>query len=172
MALPAAAVAQPDPTEGRFALRSMTRLRRGLETSHRLAEVIARGEAAGAAADQQHAAQLPQVAAQGGYAADQSRSGVRGACCSNNQLRLIYPDLPDNFRTRLDVQWPLYTGGRLAALERGARTEAAVLVERARRGPRRPAPRDYPCALGSADGGTETVRVVDESLARTRRASC
>ena len=31
--------------------------------------------------------------------------------------------MPDNFRTRLDLQWLIYTGGRLDALERAARAE-------------------------------------------------
>src|SRR5205814_9904589 len=42
---------------------------------------------------------------------------------------------PDNLRTRLDLQWPVYTGGRLDALERAARAEAAASaadVEQAR----------------------------------------
>ena len=38
-------------------------------------------------------------------------------------LRIIYPDIPDNVRARLDLQWPIYTGGRTGALERAARAE-------------------------------------------------
>jgi len=37
---------------------------------------------------------------------------------------VLYPDVPDNYRTRLDLQWPIYTGGRLDALERAAHAEA------------------------------------------------
>jgi outer membrane protein TolC len=37
--------------------------------------------------------------------------------------RLIYPDIPDNYRARLDVQWPIYTAGRVDALERAAHAE-------------------------------------------------
>src|SRR5690606_11722577 len=40
--------------------------------------------------------------------------------------RVLYPDVPDNYRTRLDLQWPIYTGGRADALERAARAEAAA----------------------------------------------
>jgi outer membrane protein TolC len=36
---------------------------------------------------------------------------------------VISPDVPDNLRARLDLQWPIYTGGRLEALERAARAE-------------------------------------------------
>ena len=44
---------------------------------------------------------------------------------------LVYPDVPNNYTTRLDLQWPIYTGGRTDALERAARAEAeAVGAER------------------------------------------
>ncbi len=165
IALPAAAVAQPEPT-GAVSLTLDDAIRRGLESSHRLAEAIARGEAAGAAADQQRAAQLPQVAAQGGYARTNHVQEF-GVLLPNNQMRVIYPDLPNNFRTRLDVQWPLYTGGRLAAVEHAARTEAAALtieLDAARADLRLEVTRAYWNLLTAV----ETVRVVDESLARTR----
>ena len=167
IALPAAAVAQPEPTgAAAVSLTLDDAIRRGLETSHRLAEAIARGEAAGAAADQRHAAQLPQVAAQAGYART-NHVPEFGVLLPNNQLRLIYPDIPDNYHTRLDVQWPLYTGGRLAAFERAARTEAAALsneLDAARADLRLEVTRVYWTLLTA----TETVRVVDESLVRTR----
>ena len=156
IALPAAAVAQPEPA-GAVSLTLDDAIRRGLETSHRLAEAIARGEAAGAAADQRHAAQLPQVAAQAGYTRTNHVQEF-GVLLPNNQLRIIYPDLPDNFRTRLDVQWPLYTGGRLAAFERAARTEAAALsneLDAARADLRLEVTRAY---WSSADGGRNRAR--------------
>jgi HAE1 family hydrophobic/amphiphilic exporter-1 len=40
---------------------------------------------------------------------------------------VLYPDVPDNWRTRLDLQWPIYTSGRLDALERAARAEASAV---------------------------------------------
>jgi outer membrane protein TolC len=40
--------------------------------------------------------------------------------------RVLYPDAPDNYRTRLDAQWPIYNGGRTDALERAARAEASA----------------------------------------------
>ena len=39
-------------------------------------------------------------------------------------VRVIYPDIPDNVRSRIDLQWPIYTGGRLKALTRAAGAEA------------------------------------------------
>ena len=44
---------------------------------------------------------------------------------------LVYPDVPNNYTTRLEMRWPIYTGGRTDALERAARAEAeAVGAER------------------------------------------
>jgi outer membrane protein len=98
---------------------------RGLETSHRIGEAVARGEAAEAAAGQRHAALMPQIAAQAGYTRT-NHVDTFGVLLPNNQLRVIYPDIPDNYRSRLDVQWPVYTAGRLDALERAARIEATA----------------------------------------------
>lgn len=103
-------------------------VRRGLETSHRLAEAIALSEAAGAGVGQRHAAALPQVQGQGGYTRTNHVEPF-GILMPNNQLRVIYPDIPDNFRARLDLQWPIYTGGRVEALERLARIEADASVD-------------------------------------------
>jgi outer membrane protein TolC len=44
-------------------------------------------------------------------------------------LRLIYPDIPDNYRSRIDLQWPIYTGGRALALTEAAAAEADALVQ-------------------------------------------
>jgi len=44
-------------------------------------------------------------------------------------LKIIYPDVPDNYRTRLDLQWPIYTGGRYEALERAARADSQASSE-------------------------------------------
>jgi len=35
--------------------------------------------------------------------------------------------VPDNYHTRLDLQWPIYTGGRTDALERAARAERSAI---------------------------------------------
>src|SRR4029079_7310442 len=91
-------------------------VRRGLETSHRLAEAAARADMSGGGVAQQRAAALPQISAQAGYSRTNHVEAF-GVLLPDNQLRIIYPDIPDNYRTRLDLQWPIYTGGRLDALE-------------------------------------------------------
>ena len=80
------------------------------------------GAAAAAVVEERHAPQLPQVAGVGGYTRT-NHVDEFGVLLPNNQLRIIYPDVPDNYRARLDVQWPLYTGGRLQAAETAARRE-------------------------------------------------
>jgi outer membrane protein len=165
IALPFPAWSQTNPGDGPMALTLDEALRRGIESSHRLAEATARGEAAEAVADQHHAAALPQIAALAGYTRTNhvQEFGIPGA---NNSLHVIYPDVPDNYRTRLDAQWPLYTGGRLSALERAARSEAAASssdVDVARADLRLDITRAYWSLLMA----NETVRVVAESLERT-----
>jgi outer membrane protein TolC len=39
---------------------------------------------------------------------------------------VLYPDVPDNYHSRLDLQWPIYTGGQTNALERAAQADAAA----------------------------------------------
>lgn len=96
---------------------------RGLETSHRLAELRARGAGAAAVASGRDAASKPLVALQAGYTrtshVPEYSLPVPGA-----PPRVIYPDVPDNFRARIDLQWPIFTAGRLDALARAARAEA------------------------------------------------
>jgi len=98
---------------------------RGLAESHRIAEAVARGEAALAAVDQQKAAGLPQLAVLAGYTRTNHVDAFT-ILAPPHGLFTIYPDIPDNWRTRLDLQWPIYTAGRLDALEQAARAEAAA----------------------------------------------
>lgn len=138
---------------------------RGLVESHRIAEAMARGEAALAAVRQQRAAALPQIAALAGYTRTNHVDEFRILTPASG-LFTIYPDIPDNWRTRLDLQWPLYTAGRLDALERAARAEAAAVaseIEQARADLRLEIKRTY-WALVTA---REAMAVVQASLDQT-----
>ncbi len=137
---------------------------RGLAASHRLAEAIARGDAAEAVAAEQRAAALPQIAAQAGFTRTNHVESF-GVALPNRPPQIIYPDVPNNYRSRLDLQWPIYTGGRVDALARAARGEAAAAVqdvEVARADLRLEIARAY-WALVTA---TESQHVVDQSVAR------
>jgi outer membrane protein TolC len=95
---------------------------RGLEHSGRIAEMQARLDAASAVESGRQAADRPLLALQGGYTrtnhVDEFVIAVPGSA-----PRALYPDVPDNYRARLDLNWPIYTAGRTDALERAARAE-------------------------------------------------
>jgi len=97
---------------------------RGLDASHRVAEIEARQEAARAVEDQRKAASLPQIALQAGYSRTNhvDEFGIPGGL-------VIYPDIPDNIRSRVDLQWPIYTGGRTSALTRAAAAETNAVAQ-------------------------------------------
>jgi outer membrane protein TolC len=98
---------------------------RAVGASHRLAEARARAATAEAAVAVREAADRPIVGLGAGYTrtnhvTEFSFPGPTGV------PRVLYPDAPNNYRTRLDLQWPIYNGGRSDALERAARAEASA----------------------------------------------
>jgi outer membrane protein len=98
---------------------------RAREASHRLAEARARESVAQATVAVREAADRPTVMALAGYSRTNhvlefTVPGPLGA------PRVLYPDVPDNYHSRLELQWPIYNGGRTDALERAARAEAAA----------------------------------------------
>lgn len=101
---------------------------RALEQSGRLAEIDARRAVAEAAEAGTVAARLPQISLLGGYSRT-NHVDVFGIATPGQPLRVIYPDVPDNVRTRVDLQWPIYSGGRTGAVERAARAEKNALGE-------------------------------------------
>jgi outer membrane protein len=98
---------------------------RAVAASHRLAEARSREAAAAAVAASRGAGRQPTVSASAGYTRTNhvTEFVVPGP---TGIPRVLYPDVPDNYRTRLDLQWPIYSGGRVDALERAARAEAAA----------------------------------------------
>lgn len=97
-------------------------LQRGQRESLRVAEMQARVDAATAVEAGREAADRPLLAALGGYTRTNHVDEFLIAAPAQ-PLRVLYPDVPDNFRTRLDLQWPIYSGGRADALVRAARAE-------------------------------------------------
>lgn len=115
---PAAGSTPPAPL--RLALPDV--IDRALRTSHRIGEVEAREDAARAVVAATSAADMPLMSLLGGYMrtnhVDEFAIAIPGT-----PPRVIYPDVPDNWRVRLDLQWPVYTGGRVGALERASRAD-------------------------------------------------
>jgi outer membrane protein TolC len=123
------AAASPDVSAQDAAIRLTLdeAIARGIANSQRIAELQAREEAAGAVAAGRRAAGLPSVALVGGYTRT-NHVDEFGVVQPGQSLRIIYPDVPDNYRARLDLQWPIYTGGRAEALERAALAERSAAV--------------------------------------------
>jgi outer membrane protein len=133
---------------------------RALARSARLAEAEARE----AAARSRQAAERPLVSVSGGYTRT-NHVDEFGVPQPNGTLRVIYPDIPDNFFTRGSLQWPIYTGGRSDALIRAAAAEARAAgadLAAARADLRLEVTRAY-WALVTA---SESVRVLQEGVAR------
>jgi outer membrane protein len=94
-------------------------IRRGLDTSHRLAEISAHHEAAEAIELQRKADSLPHSRLDTGYMRTNHVDVFRGFGGA-----VVWPDVPDNYHSRVDFEWPIFTGGRLPAMERAAAAEA------------------------------------------------
>src|SRR4051794_35837130 len=76
---------------------------RGLANSQRLAELEARSAAAAASEQGRAAARLPLLSAIGGYT--RTNHVTAFSLPAPGVPTVIYPDVPDNYHTRLDVQW-------------------------------------------------------------------
>ena len=97
---------------------------RALEASHRLAVARARENVALAVVASREAARRPTVSASAGYT--RTNHVIEFTVPGPEGPRVLYPDVPDNYRSRLDLQWPIYNGGRTDALEAAARAEASA----------------------------------------------
>ena len=98
-------------------------LSKAVEASHRLAEARAREMAAQAGVAIREAAERPLITASAGFTRTNHvlEFGIPGP---TGIPTVIYPDVPNNYQSRLELRWPIYTGGRTDALERAARAEA------------------------------------------------
>lgn len=100
---------------------------RAREASHRLAEARARESVAQATVAVRESADQPLVTAITGYT--RTNHVLEFTVPGPGPLglpRVLYPDVPNNYQSRLDLQWPIYNGGRTDALERAARADAAA----------------------------------------------
>jgi len=137
---------------------------RGFETSHRLAEIRAREQGAQAAVRGAHVADKPMVSATAGYMRTNHVPEFGFLQPSGNRL-VVYPDIPDNVVTRVAFQWPIYTSGRVGAMERAASAEAQAIaadIETARADLRLEIVRAY-WAVATA---REAVKVLEEAATR------
>ena len=123
MALATGAAAQPQA----MPLTLEEAIAQGIANSQRLAELQARGEAAEFAIAGRRAADMPSIALLGGYTRTNHVEEFSVPTTIGRPPQVLYPDVPDNYHSRLDLQWPIYTGGRTDALERAARAERSAI---------------------------------------------
>lgn len=146
--------------EGPLRLTLEDAIARAEQNSLRVAELQARVDVATAVEAGREAASRPALAVLGGYT---RTNHVDEYTLPLQPFNPLYPDVPDNYRTRADLQWPIYTGGRLEALGRAAGAErdaAGFDVSTARLDARLEAARSF-WALVTA---TQTEAVVQRAL--------
>lgn len=138
---------------------------RGLSSSPRVHEARARTAAAAAARDVRKSLSGPTVSVTSGYVRT-NHVDEFSVPQPGGGSRVIFPDIPNNWRVRTDVVFPLWTAGRTAALVDAATAELAAA--------------EADEAVVEADVALEiavtywqvvtaraTVGVLDESLTRT-----
>ena len=146
---------------------------RATAASHRLAAMREQTGAAAAVVDQRAAARKPTVAAQASYQRTNHVDPLR-VFTPGEGLQVLYPDVPDNYLTRVELQWPIYSGGRFEALERAAQAEATASgkdLEAARADLKLEVTRAYWALVTAREAArvlTEGVRRVDAQLADVR----
>ena len=106
--------AQPSPMR----LTLDQALTKAVEASHRLGEARARQAGAEATVVVRRKADDPTATASAGYTST-NHVDEFGIPQPNGALRVIYPDIPDNYRTRVELVWPVYTAGRVDAPGQG-----------------------------------------------------
>jgi outer membrane protein TolC len=156
------AVTRAAAQDGPLRLTLEEAMARAADNSFRVAELQARVEVAAAVEAGRGAASRPAVAILGGYTRT-NHVDEYTLTLPNQPVRALYPDAPNNYRARMDLQWPIYSGGRQEALGRaaGAEREAAGFdVAAARLDARLEAARAF-WALVTA---TQTERVVQRAL--------
>jgi outer membrane protein TolC len=159
-------IAVPNAAQAQSPIRlSLTdAITRGFANSHRLAEARAREDGAKAAATSADLADKPTFNADAGYSRTNHVLNF-GFPRPDGKIVIVFPDIPDNFTSRLSFQWPIYTSGRSDALEKAALAEAQAAgadIETARADLRLEIVRAYWAAVTAR----EAERVLEESTAR------
>ena len=121
-----ASASTPEPPtpagEGVVPLTLAQAVERALGGSPALARARAVGHAADAEARAARAARMPQL----GLSASYTRSSdvpELTLFLPGSPPRTIFPNIPDNYRTRLSASVPIYSGGRIGALVDAAASE-------------------------------------------------
>lgn len=97
-------------------------LARGKTTAPRLAEAAARQEAAAATVTSREALKQPSLTATAGYQRT-NHVDEYGIPQAGGGIKVLFPDIPNNYRGRADASMALYTGGRVESLVKSAKAD-------------------------------------------------
>ncbi len=137
------AAATPAQAQAPLVLTLEDAVARGKAEAPRLGEARARIAAADAATDARASLKRPTASANTGYLRT-NHVPEFGVPAAGGGTRIIFPDIPDNYRARAELNVPIYTSGRVDALVASAQaderaadadrrtTEADVAFETAR----------------------------------------
>jgi len=139
-------------------------LTRGKATAPRIAEANARRDAAEAAVMSREALKKPLVSASAGYQRT-NHVDEYGIPQAGGGTKIIFPDIPDNFRGRADASMPIYTSGRTGALIAGATFDRKA-AEADTRTAEADVALDVARAYWAVVTAREAARVVEQGLAR------
>jgi outer membrane protein TolC len=121
-----AVVRAQEPAAQQVSLTVAQAVERALAASASLEQAHALERAAASDARAARASRLPQLGVSAGYTR-QSDVPELVLAFPGAAPRTIFPNIPDNYRTRLEASLPLYTGGRTAgAIAASARESAAA----------------------------------------------
>jgi outer membrane protein TolC len=164
----ALAFARPSSAQSALVLTLDDAVSRGLADRARLAEARAREAAADAVLAGRAAQARPALTASAGVLRT-NHVDEFGVPQAGGGLRVIFPDLPNNYRTRAELAVPIYTSGRVDALERAAEAD-----RRAATADRRTAEADIALEVRRAYWtlvlARENVGVIERALARSDAA--
>ncbi len=99
---------------------------RAVEHAPRLAEARARQAAASSVVAARQAAAAPSLIASTGYLRT-NHVDEFGIPQPNGSTRILFPDIPDNYRTRAELGVPLLTSGRTQSAVEAARSEVRAI---------------------------------------------
>ncbi|HYN07516.1 MAG TPA: TolC family protein [Vicinamibacterales bacterium] len=140
-------------------------IRRGLAHAPRLAEVRAREAAADSTISARNAVRLPSLTATGEYFRS-NHVDEFGIVQPNGAFRVVFPDIPNNYRVRADLMVPLYPVRAAEAFVESARADRrAVAAEgRAQAGD---VQLEVSRAFWTLVTARESVGVIEQALRRT-----
>lgn len=139
-------------------------LARGKAAAPRLAEAAARQEVAAATVTSREALKRPSLTATAGYQRT-NHVDEYGIPQAGGGIKVLFPDIPNNYRGRADAAMALYTGGRVESLVSSAKADR-LAADADFKAAAADVALDVARAYWSLVTTREAVRVVEQGLVR------